>query len=334
MFRRELKFSLAGLLLSISMYSCGTITSQAPKIPNNEQPRYSTPIRALSLYTDISAAMDVMQRLMQIGWVQSLSYSLITTTAINAVLINNVQSMQTELSNDYFFDDWLISTVMAENEHPTDVVPIIDIMLTVTNKKAYDLLITGFQTDGTFNREVFKQMVFYATCRHDKMKRDRGCNLPAGQNPYEEVGTPQHPLPSRTAECDPSPSNCTTYFDNFNSTDGTGISAIIDSQSDLQLYIRRGAGTPSGETMFNQAWPFFKDKIRCIIGHWIASDDIGDNLASFNAGIQNFLSDDDSARGTFTGKMAVSKGYTVVNFEHKRDIPGEYYDVEVRFCKP
>ncbi|MGH3938551.1 MAG: polymorphic toxin-type HINT domain-containing protein [Pseudonocardiaceae bacterium] len=124
--------------------------------------------------------------------------------------------------------------------------------------------------------------------------------------------------------------NCTEYSNSYG-TNNRGIIASVDSAGILNLAIESGPGTPNGAAMLAEAMQAIggAGKLNGIRGTWGIR--MPDNLASFNAGIQNLLSPEQAALYTFTGKMATQYGFSRVNIERLVGVPGEYTYVNVVF---
>jgi len=112
-----------------------------------------------------------------------------------------------------------------------------------------------------------------------------------------------------------------------------GLLAEVDADGILNLVIRRGAGTPSGSQMFDEAveWANSTGGMRGVRGTWNQSKALGDNLASFNAAISSGATLEEAALKTFTGKMASRLGMNNVTFEEIRGLPGAYTNIKVVF---
>lgn len=99
------------------------------------------------------------------------------------------------------------------------------------------------------------------------------------------------------------------------------------------MAIEVGPETPSGTEMFKEAWAVLGEgqNLDGIRGSWGTS--MPDNLESFNAGLQNFLSPEDAALGTWTGRMAQSVGFKTATIEATRGPLGENIWAQVLFTK-
>ncbi|MFJ5548735.1 polymorphic toxin-type HINT domain-containing protein [Streptomyces sp. NPDC093225] len=151
---------------------------------------------------------------------------------------------------------------------------------------------------------------------------------------YVLVGTT--PVLVHNSSCD------TEYLNDYGGTSAGGLMASIDKEGVLNLYIKAVDGkTPTGAEMFIEAMAALGDKAKGVRGTWVGggvwddSQDIADNLRSFNAGIQSLkLSHEEAARLTFTGKMAGKYGFTGrIEIEKREGTPGNYDKVTVVFFR-
>ncbi|MFI1578650.1 hypothetical protein [Embleya sp. NPDC020630] len=88
-----------------------------------------------------------------------------------------------------------------------------------------------------------------------------------------------------------------------------------------------------GGVMFVNAMEALGKDASAVRGYWLSGGDMKDNLDSFNAGMQHWLSAEEAARNTFTGKIAVKYGFTNVEFRTLEGAAAEYTKVEVIFRK-
>lgn len=94
----------------------------------------------------------------------------------------------------------------------------------------------------------------------------------------------------------------------------------------------------NGRRIFKNLFTFINveyDEISKIRGTWRPSAKVGDNLNTFNELIKKGMSQEDAAKGTFTGKMAGELGFNVVRLESTsiKNTEGIYVSVDVIFLK-
>jgi len=89
-----------------------------------------------------------------------------------------------------------------------------------------------------------------------------------------------------------------------------GVRAELGQDNVLDLYIKTGPSTPSGEELFAEAFNAFGGQnIQGIRGTWVDAPGIRDNLISFRTARAAGASPEDAAFRTFTGKMAHRAGF-------------------------
>lgn len=78
----------------------------------------------------------------------------------------------------------------------------------------------------------------------------------------------------------------------------------------LELYIKVGASTPRGGTMFMEAVNSFGSWVRGIRASWRGGGDLASNYDAYKAAIHSGLPAEQAAFKTFTGEMAKRAGFT------------------------
>ncbi|MEV4124605.1 hypothetical protein, partial [Nocardia sp. NPDC049707] len=139
---------------------------------------------------------------------------------------------------------------------------------------------------------------------------------------------------SRDADFDDSPN---AYTNRYGGDNQHGIHGRVDADGILRVTVRVGDGTPTGREMFRDMMRELGHQVTEIRAEWNADERVRDNLDTFNAGIQElYLTPEDAARNTFTGKLAVELGFTEVRFDQDamRGRPGEYEKVVAHFSRP
>ncbi|MFQ6395307.1 GNAT family N-acetyltransferase [Nocardia sp. KC 131] len=123
-------------------------------------------------------------------------------------------------------------------------------------------------------------------------------------------------------------------YENDYGTEIRGVAGTVDSDGILHAFIDAGSGTPSGREMFGDLWDAVGDRVQALHTDWPGGG-MGDNLASFNAGIQElYLTPEDAARNTFSGRMATEFGLTEVQILAVEGKLGEASWAMVRFARP
>jgi hypothetical protein len=123
--------------------------------------------------------------------------------------------------------------------------------------------------------------------------------------------------------------NCTSYSNLYGGSHG--VIAEVDEQGVLNLAIERGADTPSGSEMFDEAMQAVGEHVRAIRGTWGSS--MPDNLNSFNGAINSGMDPEQAAFETFTGKMAARYGFTQATVENLVGEPGAYRYTQILFSR-
>jgi len=142
-----------------------------------------------------------------------------------------------------------------------------------------------------------------------------------------EQGLPVLPMPAPNSGLVPDPSNRSDWFAAFDGSDRRFfIMGRIDSNTDCLVFTIIVKIRSTGERSGIQAEDFFDAMMAhfgqsagghptCIRGIWDNSnDELKTNLNIFNTLKAAGKSDDDAAKGTFTGRMAVKYGYDKVGF--------------------
>ncbi|GAB2696869.1 sigma factor-like helix-turn-helix DNA-binding protein [Nocardia thraciensis] len=124
------------------------------------------------------------------------------------------------------------------------------------------------------------------------------------------------------------------------SVDAQGVCVGISWDVSRAGIMRRGVvevaqGTARGGVMFADLWNEVGDVVHGIESTWLDDHrDVADNLHNFNEGIRGGLREEDSARATFTGKMAVRRGFTDVVIHYLNGEPGNYDSARLTFVRP
>ncbi|WP_329415596.1 hypothetical protein OG563_22910 [Nocardia vinacea] len=158
----------------------------------------------------------------------------------------------------------------------------------------------------------------------------------AGELPPEHGDVAMRPEDSsrRDEDFDDRPN---AYTNRYGGDNQHGIHGRVDADGALRATVRVGDGTPTGREMFRDMMRELGHQVTEIRAEWNADDRMRDDLDTFNAGVQElYLTPEEAARNTFTGKLAVELGFTEVSFDHDamRGRPGEYEKVVAHFSRP
>ncbi|WP_290055168.1 hypothetical protein, partial [Nocardia nova] len=126
---------------------------------------------------------------------------------------------------------------------------------------------------------------------------------------------------ARPAAGPPEPGG-STYINTYGGDTAYGIKGWVDEHGVLHYEVNVGPDTPSGREMFRDLMNELGDRVEAIQDEWYDGGALTDNLDSFNAGVQDGFTPEESARRTFTGKLAEELGYTEVTFGDP-ELPGD-----------
>ncbi|MET8878721.1 helix-turn-helix transcriptional regulator, partial [Nocardia sp. NPDC004604] len=149
--------------------------------------------------------------------------------------------------------------------------------------------------------------------------------------PQEPVAAPETPAAYLARHADVA---IAMHSDTYRAGEYDGVHGWVNQEGVLRFQIRAAEGTPSGQQMFRDLMAVIGPDVRAIHEPWSADDEFTDNLDTFNASRQDLLSPEDSARQTFTGKMAIAMGFTEVTVNHLVGPVGEHLIVDVTFSRP
>ncbi len=111
-----------------------------------------------------------------------------------------------------------------------------------------------------------------------------------------------------------------------------------DSEFNISITTKNTSLENNGRRIFKNLFAFINveyDEISRIRGTWRSSVKGGDNLNTFNELIKKGMSQEEAAKGTFTGKMASELGFNVAKLESTsiKNSEGVYISVDVIFLK-
>ncbi|PQA94591.1 hypothetical protein B0A69_09010 [Chryseobacterium shigense] len=116
--------------------------------------------------------------------------------------------------------------------------------------------------------------------------------------------------------------------------------AWLDGEGEFNISIttKNTSLENNGRKIFKNLFNFINieyDEITRIRGTWRSSSKVGDNLNTFNELIKKGMSQEDAAKGTFTGKMASELGFNVARLESTsiKNSQGIYISVDIIFLK-
>lgn len=152
---------------------------------------------------------------------------------------------------------------------------------------------------------------------------------PSYRHGYGETWDSAHPprddttgtKPARPPAAPPEPDG-SAFVRTYGGDTAYGIKGWVDGNGVLHYEIRVGPDTPTGREMFRDLMHELGDRVQGIHDEWYDGGALTDNLDSFNAGVQDGFTSQESARRTFTGKLARELGYTEVTFGDP-DLPGD-----------
>ncbi|MET8630870.1 polymorphic toxin-type HINT domain-containing protein [Kitasatospora sp. NPDC004669] len=136
----------------------------------------------------------------------------------------------------------------------------------------------------------------------------------------------------------------TKYYENrYGATDNRGLSATLeDGMVEMTLRAKKSngeryEGVPRGSEMFQEALNQFggADKIKGITASWNEGD-LDTNLKQFNELIRGGHSEEDAARGTWTGGQAGMRGWTSVHIDQEMSVKnpdGTFREAMVYFTR-
>ena len=122
----------------------------------------------------------------------------------------------------------------------------------------------------------------------------------------------------------------TVFF--YRDVSGFGaIYAALDDDGVLEIALSLKPGSPvKGHQLFSQALGHFGLEVKTIRGNWTW----GVNLVKVNQLTARGIHLEEAARGTWTARQCIQKGYTISEVRSFEGVAGNYTALQVDFTKP